>query len=111
MRTLTLIAIVGIIIPSMLSLIQKNDQLPILERIINSLARMVKLSMISGFAFGIVGFGTAFIYYISPYLGFSAQAETIELSSIALKYYAIIGVLLPIIGVLLGSILTKRQAV
>lgn len=109
MRTLTVIAVLGIIIPSLLSLFQNNDKLTFLERIINSLARMVKLSLILGFTFGAIGFGAALIYYIAPQLGFGIQEDTIELSNTALRYYGLIGVFFPILGILIGSFLTKKQ--
>lgn len=111
MRTLTLIAVLGIVIPSLLSLLQNQDKLTLLERTVNSLARMVKLSLVLGFTFGAIGFGTALIYYVAPQIGFSIEEETIELSSTALRYYALIGVILPIVGILIGSFLTKKQSV
>ncbi|MBB6461343.1 hypothetical protein [Flammeovirga kamogawensis] len=111
MRTLTLIAVVGILIPSLLSLFQHSSKLPLLERIINSLAKMVKLSLVLGFAFGAVGFGAAFIYYVSPYIGLTVDTETIEISSMALRYYALIGVVLPITGILIGTTLARQQEI
>ncbi|NME70407.1 hypothetical protein [Flammeovirga aprica] len=111
MRTLTLLAVVGIIIPSLLSLFQNDEKLSFLERIINSLARMVKLSLVLGFVFGAIGLGAAVIYYVAPQVGFAIDSDVIELSSTALQYYALIGVLFPVVGILIGSVLTKRQSV
>ncbi|MBD0404805.1 hypothetical protein [Flammeovirga sp. EKP202] len=111
MRTLTLLAVVGVIIPSLLSLFQNDERLSFLERIINSLARMVKLCLVLGFVFGAIGLGTAITYYVAPMLGFTVEPDLIELSETSLKYYGIVGVLMPILGILVGSFLAKRQSI
>ncbi|OHX67216.1 hypothetical protein [Flammeovirga pacifica] len=109
MRTLTLLAVAGILIPSLLTIFQKSQQLSQMEKTIDGLAKLVKLSILIGFVFGAVGLVTAISYYISPYLGLVQDANTIEVSISALKFYAIIGVVIPILGIVLGSFLSKRQ--
>ncbi|NLR92867.1 MULTISPECIES: hypothetical protein [Flammeovirga] len=109
MRTLTLLAVAGVIVPSLLSLFQNSNRLTLIERVINALAKLVKVSLVLGFGLGALGLGSAIVYYGSPLFGLATNPETIEISVWALQYYALIGVVLPILGIVIGSMLTKRQ--
>ncbi|ANQ50435.2 hypothetical protein KMW28_00735 [Flammeovirga yaeyamensis] len=109
MRTLTVLAVAGILIPSLLTIFQKRSNLSQLDVTINALAKFVKLSIVIGFGFGALALVSSASYYISPIVGLAQNPDTIEISIWALQYYAIIGIVLPILGILIGSFLSKRQ--